>query len=157
MTITMARRRPFAWLLALTLLVGTMSAFLDVRPAAAVVNSDFERSFVRHVNIARADRGLPRLRVASDLVTAARSHSRWMMRSGNFIHNAELTSDVTGWQMVGENIACGWSVRSLHRALMNSPGHRANILSPHFTQIGVGVHVDGSGKLWVTQVFRRPW
>ncbi|MBP8535294.1 CAP domain-containing protein [Streptomyces sp. MK37H] len=55
---------------------------------------------------------------------------------------------------IGENIACGQrSPEEVVRGWMNSPGHRANILKPDFTHIGVG-HATGSraGTYW-TQVF----
>jgi uncharacterized protein YkwD len=38
---------------------------------------------------------------------------------------------------------------------MRSPAHRANILNPAYRQVGVGI-VRANGRLWITQVFRRP-
>ena len=42
-----------------------------------------------------------------------------------------------------------------HRALMDSPGHRANILEKRFTKIGVGVYHNANGEFWVTEMFSR--
>jgi uncharacterized protein YkwD len=58
----------------------------------------------------------------------------------------------TGW---GENIARGYGTpQSVMDAWMNSSGHRANILTPWFTHVGIGVH-DAPGGPWWTQVFLR--
>ncbi len=45
-------------------------------------------------------------------------------------------------------------VERSHRGLMNSPGHRANILSPKPVSIGIGI-VHAEGEMWVTQMFAR--
>jgi len=57
------------------------------------------------------------------------------------------------YRTAGENIAGNPSAAGAMRAWMNSPGHRANILNPNFTRIGIGV-VDGGpyGKI-LTQHF----
>ncbi len=60
------------------------------------------------------------------------------------------------WSAAGENIARGQpDPVSVMTAWMNSAGHRANILSPSFTRLGVGVH-DAAGGPWWTQVFYTP-
>ena len=41
-----------------------------------------------------------------------------------------------GWRKLGENVGMGGSISSVHVAYMDSPGHRANVLDPAFTQIG---------------------
>ena len=54
----------------------------------------------------------------------------------------------------GENIAMGQpTAASVMNAWMNSPGHKANILSVNFTEIGVGVAKDASGTIYWTQQF----
>ena len=55
--------------------------------------------------------------------------------------------------MAGENLAGAPTVERAHSGLMNSPGHRANILNPNFTHVGIGI-VDGGpyGKMY-TQTF----
>lgn len=78
-----------------------------------------------------------------------------MARTGVLEHNPDLSGQVTGWRSLAENVGYGGDEQSVHRALMNSSGHRANILDPRFTQIGIGVAWSG-GRVWVTQVFREP-
>ena len=57
------------------------------------------------------------------------------------------------YRYAGENLAGAPTVVRAHTGLMNSPGHRANILTPNFTHIGIGI-VDGGpyGKMY-TQTF----
>ncbi len=58
--------------------------------------------------------------------------------------------------LVGENL--GTFIRAdfeaIHQALMNSPTHRANVLHPDYTFVGIGVLVKPDGHTWVTQMFR---
>ncbi len=55
---------------------------------------------------------------------------------------------------VGENIACGQrSAAEVVRGWMNSPGHRANILKPEFTRLGVGFAGGGRAGTYWTQLF----
>ena len=56
----------------------------------------------------------------------------------------------------GENLAYAQSVAVAHRALMDSPGHRENILRPEFTRIGIGVISAGAYGRMVTQLFITP-
>ena len=56
------------------------------------------------------------------------------------------------YRAAGENLAFAPDVGTAHTGLMNSPGHKANILNCDFTTLGVGVHF-GSGGPWWTQDF----
>lgn len=143
-----AARRLSVVVAALLTLLGTV-----LQPAAA--DAGLESGFVQRINAERASNGLPELRLAGDLVTVARRHSQRMADSNDLHHNPNLGSEVSGWQLVGENVGKGPSVDSLHSAFMASPGHRANILHTAWLEVGVGVVVDGD-RIWVTQVFRQP-
>lgn len=124
-------------------------------PTAAHADAGLESQFVSALNAARASQGLPALAIAGDLTSVARSHSRVMADTNHLHHNPDLGAAVSGWRKVGENVGRGPSVSSIHEALMNSPGHRRNILDADWTQLGMGVVVK-DGQLWVTQVFRTP-
>jgi hypothetical protein len=151
--VTLLRRTTTSWVL-----VVTMAASLVVvapAPADAAIDGTAERDFIALVNIERAKRGLHALAIRTDLRSVARTHSIRMADRNHLHHNPNLATDVTGWQRLSENVGRGPSVNSLHTALMNSEGHRRNILDDRVTEIGVGVEVRGS-TVWVTQVFRRP-
>jgi uncharacterized protein YkwD len=113
------------------------------------------------LNNARARHNLRPLRLNRRLSTAARRHSRAMARHNFFSHSSPggasfvdrirstgYLSGARSWS-VGENIAYGSgsrsSARSISTAWMNSPPHRANILSSSFRQIGIGVALGTPG------------
>lgn len=103
---------------------------------------------------ARAAAGLAPLAPAGDLAAVARAWAETMAADGSLRHNPDLTSQVSGWSAVAENVGTGGDVASVFEALMASPGHRANVLGP-YTQVGVGL-ASGGGAVWVVQVFRTP-
>ena len=151
-------RHPFRAAATLVVLVALVTAGLLTTtdsPAFAAGDSGAEAEFVRLVNQERVSRGLPSLRVASDLVRVSRNHSQVMANASDLHHNPNLGSDVTNWRRLTENVGVGSSVSRLHSAFMASSGHRANILDSKVTEIGVGVEVR-NGRIWVTKVFRLP-
>jgi uncharacterized protein YkwD len=127
------------------------------------------------LNRVRARRGLPPLRLNRKLARAARRHSRDMVRHRYFAHNSRngrspfermrathyVPRNASWW--LGENI--GWGSGSLSepaamvRAWMHSPPHRANILSRHFRDIGIGIvvgaPVGGAGATYTTDFGRH--
>jgi len=115
-----------------------------------------EAAFLSNTNAARAANGLARYSVSSELVSVARAHSRAMASSQTLYHNPALTTAITNWEAVGENVGDGPTESDLQTAFMQSPEHRANILDRDFTQVGIGVTVDSHGTVWVTEDFRQP-
>lgn len=150
----MAGRR---WLISLTL------AFLASVPlhgnnrvwAAGEGDSASEGAFRSLINRERAAQGLSPLSEAGDLLAVARRHSGRMVSRDAVFHNPNLSSEVGGWQLLGESVGTGATVQQIHDALMESKVHREVILQPRFTEVGVGVLRVGEA-LWVTQVFRQP-
>ena len=116
------------------------------------------------VNAERAAAGQPALLWGNLAAEAAHRHSTDMRNRNYFDHvnpdgagpDARLSAAGQAWTGVGENIARGQPTEaSVMNSWMNSPGHRANILSPDFTHIGIS-RLDGPGGPWWTQVFYRP-
>ncbi len=121
----------------------------------------FEREVVRLVNVEREKRGLPALTYNWELSRVARIKSQDMRDNGYFSHMSPtygspfqmMKSFGISYRSAGENIAKGYTTpEAVVRSWMNSSGHRANILSASFTEIGVGYVADG--HYW-TQLFRR--
>ena len=142
----------------LTLLVAVAAALVMLAPSPAEAQSstrDLERDFHALVNVERAKEGLGALQSRSDIVSVARGHSQTMADQWRLHHNPSFSSQITGWQRVSENVGYGPSAERIHQALMNSDGHRRNILDDSVTEIGIGVVVK-DGRVWVTQNFRRP-
>lgn len=152
------RRLPYHLLAVLlgVLLVLVGSAALDAPAQAATRETrELERDVVALVNIERAKQGLGALSIEKDIRKVARAHSERMADADDLHHNPDFSSQITDWKRVAENVGVGPSVTRIHEALMDSEGHRANILDDQVTEIGVGVELR-NGRIWITQNFRRP-
>lgn len=122
-----------------------------------------ERQMISLINHARESIGLPRLHTHPDLTTAARTKSKDMALNNYFSHTSPTFGEFTNllrhfgisYMVAGENLAMNssGSVMQAHESLMNSPGHRANILDPAYSTIGVGIYVRGDGRHYYTQLF----
>lgn len=123
--------------------------------------SDIEAEVVELANESRADEGLDALECDADMTRAARLHSQDMCDEGYFSHSS--LDGRTPWDRMraqgvqfgrgAENIAQGQgNPASVHSSWMNSPGHRANILTGGLRRIGVGF-VDCNGNRYWTEVF----
>ncbi|MDT6972708.1 CAP domain-containing protein [Streptomyces thermocarboxydus] len=121
-----------------------------------------EAEVVELTNRERARAGLPPLSRDPLLTTAAQAHSADMMARDFYAHTApdggkpwdRAAAAGSRCRAVGENIACGQrSAAEVVRGWMNSPGHRANILKPEFTHIGVGFAGGGRAGTYWTQLF----
>ncbi len=153
-----------AAVLATALAVALASVGLAV-PAQAVTLSvsQYEASIASAINASRTMRGLPPVTVSASVSGVARNWSKSMGSSGVFQHNQSYASQIPrGWSAASENIAYGavvsgqYSYADIHTNLMNSAGHRANILDTSATHVGVGVSFvvrDGYRFTYVTEVF----
>ena len=126
---------------------------LVVVPSAQAAPGD---TMVASVNASRRAAGLAPYAVRADLVAVALGQAQRMAAANRLYHNPNLATDVKNYAWAGENVGYGPDLVTLHQAFMNSPAHRANILSARFTEIGIAV-VAKDGVLWVAEVFRRPW
>ncbi|RLK02774.1 CAP domain-containing protein [Ruegeria conchae] len=138
--------------------------------------STVEREMLALINQERTSRGLDPLELERNLNESSEDHSTWMLDTDRFSHTGQGGSsatqrmqaagfDLSGSWRTGENIA--WQsergapgisddVAQLHQNLMNSPGHRANILNPDFKYIGIGIEegdMQGFDAVMVTQNF----
>lgn len=113
-----------------------------------------ERAFADKMNLARRVHGVGRMYLDKQLSRVARKHTYAMDSQNRLYHTAsyKLKRRVTRWIVLGENVGVGSTVTSLHKAFMNSPAHRANILYSRFQYVGVGVR-NSNGRMWVTVVF----
>jgi uncharacterized protein YkwD len=118
-------------------------------------------------NAARRAGGLPALERSINLMSAAQIQADQMAKAGTMAHElpgaayptlkSRLGAVSYDMRAAGENIAEGQ--RSAAEALdtwMHSAGHRANILSSDYTELGTGVALGRNGNLYWVQVFGRP-
>ena len=124
---------------------------------------DLEARMLDLVNAERAKEGLRPLKADPDIAEVARAHGRDMFARGYFSHvtpeGKELGQRVKDghlrYLVAGENLAYAHTLQSAHSGLMNSPGHRANILRPEFGRVGIAVLDGGMHGLMITQNFRN--
>ncbi|MFJ5774132.1 CAP domain-containing protein [Streptomyces sp. NPDC093094] len=121
-----------------------------------------EAEVVSLTNGERAAAGLPPLAPDPALTRAARAHSADMVARDFYAHTApdgsrpwdRAAAAGSAHRSVGENIACGQrSAAEVVTGWMNSPGHRANILKPGFTHMGIGFAGGGRAGTYWTQLF----
>lgn len=133
-----------------------VASLAALAPATYATAATAAPDVVRRLNAERTARGLRALAVPGDLTAVAQRHSGRMAERRSLYHNPNLGSEVSGWRRVGENVGYGGDVAAVHRAFMDSPAHRDNVLDPAWTEVGAGTVTDSGGVLWVTVVFRLP-
>jgi uncharacterized protein YkwD len=120
-----------------------------------------EQQLLDKVNIERSKRGLNPLIADSRLQQAAYNHAADMFTRGYFAHNTpeginpfeRMKKLGINYRNAGENLAHSYNLDSAHNGLMNSPGHRDNILNIHFGKVGIAVLGSDTKGLMVVQEF----
>ncbi len=161
-------------ILALAVSVGLLPALIGRSPAhaqrpqlvrATAPPSTYDdvagaQLLARQINADRAAHGLPPMAIRQDLTAIAVQHSRAMAAAGRIWHNDELFSDSTRSRLraaaLGENVGLdgqGGAATS-HQMYMDSPAHRANVLDPRFTAMGIAVTV-ADGIAYSTEDFMQ--
>jgi uncharacterized protein YkwD/uncharacterized membrane protein required for colicin V production len=124
---------------------------------------DLEQQMLDLVNKERVANGLNPLAPDPELTEVARRHSTDMFARGYFAHDTpeglspfdRMRAAKVNFTTAGENLALAPTIPVAHTGLMNSPGHRANILRREFGRVGIGVMDGGMRGLMVSQEFRN--
>ncbi len=120
-----------------------------------------EKAMLKLINKERKERGIKELTMRNETIPVARSHAEDMWRQQYFSHYSPDGKDIgdrleqadISYSFAGENLALAPTLSMAHTGLMNSEGHRENILEEDFKQVGIGVIDNGVyGKMFV-QVF----
>lgn len=130
---------------------------LHAKVTNGTVDPQAEQEMFRMVNTERVKAGLQPVFFDDALRDVARAHSQDMFARGYFSHYTpeglspfdRMEQASIDYSYAGENLALAPSTELAMQGLMNSPGHRANILNPNFRKIGIGV-IDGGmyGKMY---------
>lgn len=147
----------FKRMAAAAVLALTLGTFSPATTASAGFNcynfKDSEKEFAQRINNSRSNHGVGKLQLDKQLSRVARRHT-WEMKDKRTLYHTPssiLRWRVTNWNRLGENVGYGGDVDSLHKAFMDSPSHRANVLG-NFRHVGIGVKTDGD-IMWVTIIF----
>jgi uncharacterized protein YkwD len=126
-----------------------------------------ERRVLALVNRDRQAAGLPPLAWDERVADVSRAHSLDMRKTKVVAHISPTTGSAADRVRVAkiktavvlENVARAYGIGEAHQGLMNSPGHRANVMSSAATHVGIGVvfgdDVSGRPEIFITQVFTR--
>jgi uncharacterized protein YkwD len=129
--------------------------------------ADAERVIFRRLNQDRAQAGLSSLTWDDRAAAVARAHSADMEKNRYVAHVSPTTGTAAdraraaklATPLVLENVARAYGPGEAQRGFMESPGHRANVLSQDATHVGIGValgaEVQGRRELYVTQLYFR--
>lgn len=136
---------------------------LPFKVAETRARPELEAQMLEMVNRERVANGLKPLEADPEMTEVARKHSADMFARGYFSHNTpenldpfdRMRRDGVRFSTAGENLALAPTLQIAHTGLMNSPGHRANILRPQFGRVGIGIMDGGRRGLMVTQNFRN--
>src|SRR5262245_22602233 len=137
-----------------------LCARLELAAQELEFEADLEQQLIRLINEERAKRGLERLTPNEHLRESARKHTERLADSGLLSHQfkdePQLANRIaaTGLNFFAsaENVGLATDWPDVHPGFMRSEGHRANILSPKYNAVGVGVLKRGD-YYYVTQNF----
>ena len=134
---------------------------LSFRVATPRIDPDAEQQMLDLINRSRAEHGLEPVTFDPSIRDVARNYSVTMFQQGYFAHVDQsgatpfdrMRAGGVSYRAAGENLALAPTVQIAHDGLMNSPGHRANILNPRYRRIGIGVADGGMHGKMFTQNF----
>ena len=165
------KRRLAALLVALASLFGAQGPVSRAAHAAVDVTAA-ELQLIDLLNADRSAAGLPPLAADPRLMDVARWRSEDMAALAYFSHDVGnvpgrvvfdvLRAQGVRYRAAGENLArtsgsAEHTAAVAEAALMESPTHRANILRPDYTHLGVGVAIAPDGRVLYTQLFKTAW
>lgn len=124
-------------------------------------DAEAEQAMLELVNGERLAIGLSALELDDALTVVGRAHAIEMFNEGYFAHESPLTGSPfdrleaagLGYRLAGENLAFAPNVEIAHEGLMDSPGHRANILEAGFGRVGIAAVCSAEHGVMFVQVF----
>jgi uncharacterized protein YkwD/uncharacterized membrane protein required for colicin V production len=134
---------------------------LSFKVASPRIDADAETQMLVLLNRARTENGLEPITIDPTIREVARGYSTTMLQQGFFAHIDQngttpfdrMRAGGATFRAAGENLALAPTVQIAHEGLMNSPGHRANILNARYRRIGIGVADGGMHGKMFTQNF----
>lgn len=116
-----------------------------------------QQQLIDATNDFRAQHGLAPVKANAALNDLAQDWAETVARTGDFKHRPKFAESYpAGWRGAGENIAgqpTGNNPRAFVNQWANSPGHRANMLNPDFTDLGVGIARANDETYYAVQNF----
>ena len=124
--------------------------------AAASTRPSQKDQLLYMINGERARAGVAPLSLRTGVADVAREWAATMAGDRVLRHRPDLGAALNrrgvSYRTAGEVVGSGGHVSDVHRGFMGSPSHRAILLSPSYSEVGVGVTASG-GVVWVTVDF----
>ena len=138
-----------------------LALLLGAALAMQAQKSPQEKQLFDQLNQSRQKAGVPALEWDERLAEAARRHSQLMVDQNELGHVLKgeppvadrLAATGVHFNRSGENVGYNTDFNDIHRAWMESEGHRENILSPNYNVVGIGVARSDDGLFYATQDF----
>jgi uncharacterized protein YkwD len=139
---------------------GNATVTLNFTMSDGKVDTATQQQMIQLVNMERSQRGEETLVVDIKLTQLAQDYAQYMLSHGYFSHYTpdglspfdRMSQRDISFQYAGENLAFSANVNLAMQGLMNSPGHKANILSTNFHRVGIGVIDAGIyGEMFVQE------
>ncbi len=155
-------------ILAILLKAAATIALIALPSSSLFATEISQKSIVALTNAARSASGLNTLEVNDKLTRAAQAKAQDMLNNQYFAHTSP--AGIRPWDWIkqtgytylysGENLAVHYeTAEAVQDGWMASPGHRANILNPHYTQIGVAISngaFEGVPTTFAVEMFGDP-
>jgi uncharacterized protein YkwD len=138
-----------------------LGCFLIAAMPGLAQQSVQEKQLFDQLNESRKEAGLEPLGWDENLAQAARAHSQLMASKNQLAHvlpgepavDARLAATGVRFNRSAENVAYNTNFGDFHKAWMESPPHRENMLSPNYNVVGIGVAQSDDGLYYATQDF----
>jgi hypothetical protein len=130
-------------------------AFSTLAPTPALGSAGEEAEMLLLVNGLRSRHGLRPVVVHPELRALANDWAQRMAAAKQIFHSPLDARVGPGWLQVGENVAVDLSVVAAERTLEASPEHLANLISPSYDYVGIGVAHGADGGIYVAQEFMQ--
>jgi len=142
------------------LFIACLTSFLYVQSQEITTTTEIERQIFEWTNQERAKSHAPALTWDEHLAVAARLHSDEMAKAKDLSHQVKgepvfterLVDRGARFSAAAENVGFADDAETLQSGWMHSPPHRANLLNPAYTEMGVGI-VRAGDRLWATEDF----
>ena len=132
-------------------------AAADTASETVVIRTNVERRKLGLAQLARSNRLMRAAQLQADQMAASLTMSHELPRARYRTMDDRLDAVEYRYRAAGENVAEGYpGAASVVAGWMTSPGHRANIVSTHYTEIGAGVATGRNGRRFWAQVFGAP-
>lgn len=142
---------------AVALLVAATWTLSGIAGTAVASSPGEESAFLARINALRASVGAGPLTPNAALAAGACVWDAHIMAADALSHDPSLAGQIAqaapDWSKGGENLGMGGDVNSLFDAFVRSPEHYRNLVDPDFTEVGICVDHNASGKLFTTHRF----